>query len=184
MSTLPPRELQIIRAHGQLIRMVVEAVFQPQRRDELAEVLRVSEQNGWHQLVRVLKRILGGEREMSLLNGLDEEDRVITEAVLRGLQDPTTLPDPSEGADPTSAAPGLAQMIEQASRGDAEALELVAHMAEQMSHAPGDMARLGAIIRSLVNGERDIERLTQGMAPQGRSLVQSIVDELGRTRLH
>ena len=80
------------------------------------------------------------------------------------------------------AAPGLADIIHAASAGDAQALQLVASMAEQMSHVGGDMARLASIIRPLVNGERDPERLCREMSAQGQSLVLAILAELGRLR--
>ena len=51
-------------------------------------------------------------------------------------------------------------------------------MAEQMSGAGGDMARLAAIMRRLVNGERDADLLTRGMEAQGKGLVMSILKEL------
>ena len=48
---------------------------------------------------------------------MDREDRIIAEAIMRGLQNPATLPDSTARPDPEMAAPGLAGMIVAARRG-------------------------------------------------------------------
>jgi hypothetical protein len=149
---------------------------------DLEEVLRLSAQNGWLELVAALRKILAGRRDVSVLAGLDDEDRVIVESILRGLQDPRTLPDPGAGPDPTLAAPGIAAMLHAAAGADLQALRLLGHFAEQMSRAGGEMARLAGALRPLLNGERDPERLCRGMSTQGRGLVLSILEELARLR--
>ena len=182
MAHLPPREIQILQAHSGLIHRVVRACHNREAVPDLEEVLRVSADNGWTALVAAVRRILAGHRDPALLGGLDDEDRIIVEAILRGLRDPSSLPDPHAAGDPTMAAPGLANIIHAASAGDAQALQLIAAMAEQMSRVGGDMARLASVIRPLVNGERDPERLCRGMTAQSQSLVLAILAELGRLR--
>ena len=182
MVHLPPRETQIIQAHSALIHRVVRACHNPEEVPDLERLLRASAEQGWTALVGAVRQILAGHREPATLAGLDDEDRIIVEAILRGLQDPSSLPDPQRTGDPSMAAPGLASMIHAASTGDAQALQLVASMAEQMSQVGGDMARLASVIRPLVNGERDPERLFRGMSVQGQSLVLAIIEELGRLR--
>ncbi|MGB5201224.1 MAG: hypothetical protein WBR56_15135, partial [Sedimenticolaceae bacterium] len=118
------------------------------------------------------------------LGALDEEDRVIAQAILQGLQDPRTLPDPIRKGDPTLAAPGLAQMIHAAATGDVQALTLLSQMAEQMSKVGGDMRRVAAVIRPLVNGERDPDRLCERLDTRGRQLVLQILEALGRLGRH
>lgn len=182
--TLSPRDHQIRLAHAGLIRLVVQAAQNASARSELEPVLSQAEQGGWTDLVPRIRRVLAGDRDMALLQGLDEEDTVILTAVLAGIQDPSTLPDPEGAADPTQAAPGLAQMIHAASHGDAQALHWLSQMAEQMTRAGGDMARLGGIAKRLVDGERDPERLCKGMGAQGESLVLSLLGELGKLERH
>ena len=46
------------------------------------------------------------------------------------------------------------------------------------------MARLGGIMKRLVDGERDPEVLTKGMGAQGESLILSLLDELARLEAH
>lgn len=184
MAELPDRRQQIIQAHAGLIVGVVQAVHNRDLRPGLEQTLRITEQNGWSALVAAIRKILAGQRDRGLFAGLDEEDAVIVEAILQGLHNPAALPDPEAGPDPALAAPGLAGMIHAATRGEVQALELLAHMAEQMTRVGGDMGRMGGIMRRLVEGERRPEILTKGMGPQGESLVLSILEELGRLERH
>ncbi len=103
---------------------------------------------------------------------------------MRGLQNSATLPDPSAKPDATLAAPGLAGMIQAAASGNVEALTLISNMAEQMSKAGGPMARLAAVIRPLINGERDPNKLCKGVNSQTEKIILDILDELGKTIIH
>lgn len=180
MTTLPDKHDQIRQAHAGLIHRIVLACHDRGQVPDLEDVLAQAEANGWSELVGALRRILDGQRDEAVLLGLDEEDRVVGEAVLQGLQDPSALPDPHAGADPAMAASGIASIIHGAARGQTEALQWVAQMAEQMHQAGGDMTRLAAAIRPLVNGERDPDVLARGMDQQGRRLVEGILQELAR----
>lgn len=182
--TEPQHAEQIRRAQAGLINLVVQATQNPETRRELEPVLNQAHEAGWGELIKRIRRVLEGERDPSLLWGLDEEDTVILTAILSGLQDPSTLPDPQQSGDPTQAAPGLAQMIHNAAHGDAQSLHWLSQMAEQMSRAGGDMARIGGITKRLVDGERDPETLCRGMDSQGESLVLSILTELGKLERH
>jgi len=185
MAQIPSRQEQIITAHAALIVKVAITIQNSDLLPDLQHVLKVSEENGWVDLVAAIRRILNGERELAgLVVGLDEEDSTIIEAILRGIQNPETLPNPNAQPDASMAAPGLAAMIMDATRGNAQALELLANMAEQMTGAGGDMARLGGIMRRLVEGERNPEILTKGMSAQGESLVLGLLEELGKLETH
>lgn len=178
------RKQQIIQSHAGVIVQVVQSVANPSLLPQTEQILRVSEQNGWGDVVSVIRRIIKGERNESLLLGLDEEDSTIAAAILLGIQNPATLPDPNKTADASMAAPGLAHMVHQAATGSVEALELISQMAEQMSQAGGDMKNLGAIIRKMINGEREPKVLSRGMGVQGRQLVDSILEELHKLSAH
>jgi len=184
MTSIPDKNRQIVLAHAGLIRGVVIACQNRDYRPGLDSALEAAAANGWTALVNVIRRILAGERDMRLLTGLDEEDQVITAAILRGLQDPSSLPEPDAQPDPGLAAPGLAAMIQAAASGDAAALSVLADMAEQMLRAGGDMARLSAVMRRLVNGERDPDVLGRGMSARGTQLLLSILEELSRLQQH
>lgn len=184
MAQLPTAAEQLLRMHAPFIHAVVGAVLDRSRIPALFEMLREAESRGWAVLVSVIKEILDGKRERTLLLGLDEEDKVIVEAILTGIENPANLPPIEAGGDAQAAAPGLAHMIALAGRGNMEAFTTLANMAEQMMKAGGDMARLGGIMRRLVNGERDEAALTRGMNELGRKLVRDILAELDRPVLH
>ena len=184
MSTLPSQREQIVRTHAGLIVNVVQAAQNPVHRPPVDEALRVSAQNGWTNLVSAIRQILNGSRDPNLFADLDEEDSIIIEAILRGLQDPTTLPDPNVKPDPVLAAPGLASMIHASQRGDVQALQLLSAMAEQMTHVGGDMSYMGGIMRKLVDGERDPKVLSKGMSAQGKSLLMDVLEELAKLDVH
>lgn len=181
---IPERDQQIRQAHATLIHQVVKACQNQDAAKELESILEVALQQGWDDLVRTIRQIVKGNRDESLLNGLDEEDTVIIQSILSGLRNPASLPDIDQQGDPTMAAPGLAQIIHAASRGDAQALQAVSIMAEQMTNAPGDMARLGGNMKRLVDGERDPDILCKGMGPSGEQLVLNLIDELNKLATH
>lgn len=184
MADLPDAVQQVLAMHAPFIHAVVNALRDRSQLPQLMETLKTAEQQGWPKLVAALRQVIDGKRDDSIKLGLDDEDRIIVDAVLRGLDNPATLPALEQKPDGTAAAPGLAALISASRRGDAQALAALANMAEQMLRAGGDMARLGGIMRRLVNGENDADVLTKGMGPLGRQLVLGILDELGKSSLH
>lgn len=184
MATLPEKQEQVLQAHAGLIHRVVLGCKNRELVPDLDQVLGMAEKNGWTDLVAAVRQVLGGNRDEALLRLLDEEDRIIVEAILRGLQDPSTLPDLNSQMDASMAAPGIASMVHAARTGNTEALQLIANMATQMLEAGGDMARLAAIIRPLVLGERDADKLCEGMSDAGEQLVVKILRELAKLEAH
>jgi hypothetical protein len=180
----PEKRDQVRQIHAGLIIGVVQAVHKPELRPHMEQALAMSEQNGWGSLVAVIRKIISGTREESLLNGLDEEDQIIAASILQGLQDPNTLPDPDQKPDATLAAPMIAGMINEARRGDHNAVIMLGGMAEQMSAIGGDMANLGAVLKDMIDGERDTDKLCSRMGPQGESLITQILSELGKLDVH
>ena len=184
MSHFPDRQQQIILMHAPFIRQVVELSQDETRRGDLETLLRTAVENGWGALVRVVREILRGRRDLGVLQGLDEEDTTIAEAIVRGIQNPASLPPPEPKPDPAMAAPGLASMIQAAGAGDVRALEIISEMADQMRRAGGPLARLSTVIRPLINGERDPHKLCKGMDANTERLVLGILAELGKVRTH
>ena len=177
------RQEQILHSHAGMIVQIVKTIGDPSLLPQTMEILQVSEKNGWGEIVSVMRRILNGDRGDSLLIGLDEEDSTIIKAILLGIQNPATLPDPDAKTDASMAAPGIAHMVHHAATGNTQALEIVSQMAEQMSQAGGDMRGLGNIVSKLVDGERDPAKLCLGMGVQGRQLVDSILEEISKLSL-
>ena len=180
---LPAFREQVRRAHAQLIHQVVAVCQNADRRPALADSLRAASANGWQELVTRLERILAGERDATLLLGLDDEDRIVVESVLQGLQDPLSLPSHGTQADPSFAAPGIAGIVVAAQRGDTQALQWLGQMAVQMQRAGGEMAKLGACLGPLSQGKTDVERLGKGLGASTRSLLQQIVEEMHKLQV-
>lgn len=184
MAELPAAVEQVRRMHAPFIHAVVGALRDRSRLPELMQTLAAAEQQGWPKLAGALRQVIDGKRDATVKLGLDEEDRIIVESVLLGLENPASLPALDQRPDAAAAAPGLASMISAAGRGDAKALAVLADMAEQMLRAGGDMARLGGVMRRLINGERDADALLKGMGPLGRQLLLDILSELGKAGVH
>jgi len=184
MDFAPEKKQQITQFHAPLIVTVVNSLKDSSMKPALDHILKASEENGWGNLVKGIRKILKGDRDSSLLKGMDDEDAIILDAILRGIQDPTSLPNPEQEADPSLAAPMIAQLIHDAAKGDANALAMLGNMAEQMSNTKGDLARFSTLIKPLVDGERDTDKLCDKIGPQGESLVVSILSELGKLESH
>ncbi len=175
---------QIRQVHAQFIHGVVRAVHNPDDRQELEQALAVAEANGWTEAVHAVRLILDGRRDTGILTELDAEDHAIVSGILEGLQNPATLPDVNAKADGSVAAPGLASMIAMASRGNVQALQALGVMGEQMTAFGGEMAHIAGRFRQLLDGERDQDKLTEGMSAKSRSLMLSILDELAKLDHH
>ncbi len=180
MSDLPEHNEQILQSHAGLIHRVVMHCNNPGSVPDLEQVLQQAEQNEWTQLVATIRDIMSGKRDESILAGLDNEDRVIVESILRGLQDPSTLPDLHADFDSSMAAPGIAGLVHASRKGNVQALQIIANMAKQMLAAGGDMGILAGRIRPLVEGERDTDKLTENMTEKGQKLMVDILEELLR----
>ena len=57
-------------------------------------------------------------------------------------------------------------------------------MADQMNAAGGDMANVGAILKPMIDGERDADKLCTRVGQQGESLITAILDELAKLDVH
>ena len=182
MAQLPPAVEQVLRVHAHFIHTVVNACRDRSQIPDLMGQLQAAEEAGWTRLACALRQVVDGRRDTTLTLGLDAEDRILLDAILRGIDNPATLPPLDTRPDGSAAAPGLASLIDASARGDAQALSALANMAEQMTKAGGDMARLGGIMRRLVNGERDADQLSHGMGALGRELLLNLLDELARLR--
>lgn len=178
MTTTPDIKNQILQSHAGLIHRVVMHCNNPGSVPDLEQVLLQAEENGWTRLVAAIRSIISGTRDATILNGLDEEDGVIVESILRGLQDPGTLPELQADFDSEMAAPGIAGLIHASRSGNAHALQIVANLAKQMLQAGGDMSILAGRIRPLVEGERDGEKLGENMSEKGQKLMAEIIEEL------
>lgn len=184
MKKLPAQQQQIVVTHAAFICQVVEYSQNRERRAEFESLMRLAEENGWRRLVGAIRQIVAGQRDLNLIRELDEEDQAIAESIMRGIQNPASLPDPNARPDPEMAAPGLAAMILAAGRGNVQALTLISDMAEQMNRVGGPMASVASVIRPLINGERDPDLLCRGADARSEQLILGILTELRRSELN
>lgn len=176
--SLPGTKEQILQSHAGLIHRVVMHCNNPGSIPDMEQVLQMATENDWDSLVTVIRDIMSGNRDESILLMLDEEDRVIAESILQGLQDPNTLPLLETDIDSTMAAPGIAGLVHASRNGNLQALQIIGNMAKQMLEAGGDMGILAGRIRPLVDGERDADKLTGNMTDKGEKLMLQILEEL------
>ena len=174
----PDKQEQILQSHAGLIHRVVMHCNNPGSVPDMEQVLQMAADNDWTTLVTTIRDIMAGNRDESMLALLDEEDRIIVESILRGLQDPSTLPSLETDIDSSMAAPGIAGLIHASRNGNAQALQIIGGMAKQMLEAGGDMSILAGRIRPLVEGERDPDKLTEKMGDKGHKLMLEIIEEL------
>jgi len=184
MNRLPSTVEQLLQMHASFLHAVVQAVRNPALATDLQPMLSAAESRGWARMVSATRQILAGRRDRALLDGLDDEDKAIVEAILLGIDHPATLPALDAKPDATAAAPGLAALIQAAARGDPQAGPVLANMAREMQKADGDMARFAAVLHRLVGGERDEAVLARGMGPLGRKLLRDLIVRLGQPTLH
>ena len=153
----PDTTEQILQSHTGLIHRVVMHCNNPGSVPDLEQVLQQAEENDWKQLVAVIRNIMSGTREESVLLGLDEEDRVIAESILRGLQDPQTLPDLDAEARPLLLSFYL-------NLRDAELLRKL--IVEQREH-PQEMSQIltREFLRTLHEGTQLVPRLLWALGP-------------------
>ena len=83
-----------LRKHAPLIVGTILATEQPVARTQLEELLPRLEQVGGTNVGNPIRRILDGERNADVLcESLDFDDSMIVEAILQGLDDPSSLQD-------------------------------------------------------------------------------------------
>jgi len=184
MSILPDRAQQVIQSHAVLIVSLVKACGDNEMLQKIEPMLKAVEEYGKPQLSAALRKILDGSREAVISSNMDEDDKVIIDAILEGLRNPASLPDPRAKADGSAAAPGLAKIIQLAAKGDQNAMQMISSMAEQMAVAGGSMAMMSDVLNKMVAGERDPKKLCADMDARGESLVLSILLELNKLKAH
>jgi hypothetical protein len=169
---------QVIQSHAKFIVLVVMCCQNKEYESHLEAALQQAELRGWHKIVVAVRQIVSGQASRIELAALDDEDRMILEAILEGLKNPQSLPDPLAKKSPDLAAPGIAALINQAASGDVQALHMASMMAKQMSGIDRSFALLAAAIKPMIDGERDLNKLCHGMDDKGCKLMEAIVEKL------
>jgi hypothetical protein len=172
---------QLVQEHASLICEVVQACEDDSIKAQLLDNLTVAEENGWRYLCAGIRKILDGARTMEELDDMDVEDEAILQAIIAGLEDPSTLPRQDANANPMLAPAGIAGIIRDASHGEENALHVLARMDAdlQSTHDP-ELMEFASVLRRLLNGERHTDTLTMNLNERTTSLVSAVVEELER----
>jgi hypothetical protein len=178
MGKLDSENKDVIQENAELIHRVVMAVAADKYIPDLEKILAQAESNGWTELVRAIRKILGGERDLLQLAGLDEEDGIIVSSILRGIDDPSTLPDLANVIDPAIVGPSMANIIRDAAAGSGMAIDAIKAVSKHMGGTGGDFPKIPVAINLMVTGERRVDVLCKDMGATGASLVQTILEEL------
>lgn len=167
-----------------LVRLVVEAIKFPQYQPTLEKHLALAEAaGGWTDLVAAIKKILAGARLLDQFDSLDDEDRRVIIAILRGLDDFSDLPDASNVVDPQKTGLKVATLVMAMRCGNAQAGQSLSEIVAMMNNMGGDMQHVSGAIVQIVNGERDTDKLCSNTAQVGTSIVQRVLEELRKREL-
>ena len=169
---------ELLLENAGLIHRVVMHCNAPGSVPDLGQILQQAEENDWKKLVAAIRSIMSGNRDHSIVHDLDEEDTIIIESILNGIENPGSLPLVAADFHSDQAAPGIANLIYASIQGNAHSLNLIANTARQMLDAGGDFKIIAGRIRPMIEGERDLGKLTADMTEQGQKLMTEILAEL------
>ncbi len=169
---------EILQDHSTLIHRVVMHCNEPGSVADLEQILQLAEGNDWQKLVASIRNIMSGNRERALLHDLDEEESIIIESILNGLEDPGTLPTVTADLNSALAAPGIASLIHASMQGNTESLRIISNLTKKMQDSGGYYSNIAEAIKSMIDGERDLAKLTADISEQEQKLLAEILTEL------
>ena len=140
----PEREQQIIQSHAAFICQAVEFIQRPEADTRLDALLNAAAKNGWTALATAVRLFAEGKRDLKLIAGLDDEDRVLWTW--------ERAQDELETGRPADAAPFLRQVRDASGR-----IEAVVVAGKGWGHGVGlcqygaqGMAEAGARFRAIL----------------------------------
>ncbi len=171
---------EVLQAHASLIHRVVMHCNEPGSVPDLTAILQQAEDSDWKQLVTTIRSIISGNRDDSILQALDEEEAIIIGSILCGLEDPGTLPALQPDFQSSLTTTGIANLIHASREGSAHSLNIIANLARQMLEIGDDFEIMAGHIRPMIEGERDLARLTENMTEKGQKMMVGILAELAK----
>ncbi len=170
---------EILQAHAGLIHRVVMHCNKPGSVPDLTAILQQAESSDWKRLVTTIRGIMNDDnRDTSILQELDEDETIIISSILSGLEDPSTLPALQPDFQSNLSTTGIANLIHASSEGSAHSLNIIANLARQMLELGGDFEIMAGHISPMIEGERDLARLTKNMTEKGQKMMAEILAEL------
>jgi hypothetical protein len=169
---------QIIQEHSELIHRVVMQCNSPGTVPDMELVLQQAEDNDWIKLVAAIRVLIMGNRDRAMLDELDGEDRIIVDAMLRGIEDPKTLPLLQADFESHMTAPGIAGLMRAAMGGHAQAQQILITMTNSLIQDGGELGAMAGRLRPMIEGERDVDKLCANLSEQGKKMIADILHEL------
>jgi len=151
---------------------------EPNSASDLEQALQLAEANDWQKLVATIRNIMSGNRGRTLLQNLDEEETIIIESILNGIDDPATLPAVTADLNSDMAASGIASLIHASMQGNTESANVIDSLTTQMSNTGSEYATIAVSIKKMIEGERNLEILIENISEQGHNLMTDILTEL------
>jgi tetratricopeptide (TPR) repeat protein len=177
-----------------------------QAAQEIEPVLqRMGTTDDWRKLIPVIRRIMGGERDIELTEGLDQADTAIVRRILQLLREPSPpapLPNSGEGSAPTSPTQGevdepsgesgegeaeqqgitleqILELVVAGAKGDAQAGQQAYGLTQalQQPSAPPEYHTLGKGLQRVLEGLRGAEAV-EGLPEEVKEIVQAVLGQL------
>ncbi len=144
---------------------------------------RLEAEPAWANVASAIWRVLAGERDESLVEGLDFVDRYLVERLLKGVDDPETLEEKAEPPAGRQAmgvpfSQGMAAVHAAASgneQANAAAEAFVKALAADKNPRP--MKDLATVLQRILAGERD-PALVEGLPDEVAKSVSALLQEL------
>lgn len=170
--------------------VVAAANGNSQAASELEPVLEeLASKDDWQALAAVLRRILDGERDVALLDGLDQTDTIIAGNVLRDLDVAHPALEPLPSLESESTSQDEAQSLDEflntllggvvvAARGEGPPdlgvqLHATTHGLATAPDMPPELQALGRILNAILSGDRDPD--LSALPPQLVAAVQQVL---------
>ncbi|MFO7582979.1 hypothetical protein [Guyparkeria sp.] len=167
---------QIAAAHIDLIRAIAGAVGEQVDPSEARAAIERYREDGWSALADALEQRLAGQPVDA--SSLDDEDRVVLDAVENAASNPAWL-DAVEAEAEAEAAEQIAALILAATWGEREALAAINEMRETAESAGVAGSTAHAFV-AIVEGERDIDCLSRDFPESRRGLVNATLAAVRR----
>ena len=145
-----------------LIRAIVIACQNRDRRNELEPLFEAAHHNSWVALVGAVRMVLSGVRDNTVLTGFDTRMRFSCKPFCAACRAPLHCLKRRQARTRLWRRQDLPPSFMRRRVGNLPAMQLLGEMGTQMLNAGGDMARLSAIQRRLMGNERDPDLLMQG----------------------
>lgn len=180
MDNLSSDTKKILQENADLIHLVILALSDSKFIPQLNANLEQAEKNGWTDLVASVRKIISGVRDIAEFPDLDNEDRTVINGILKGIEDPASLPAVENSVEPDKIGTTIANYVYETNAGNKDARNNLNILSAELISGPGDLKQIASVIGLLVQGERDKQVLCGNMGHTGIAIIESILEEMTR----